>query len=338
MLMFSRTLLGAKPSVVVDAANNVIRFGQTKRSAGQETTPQRNPSAKIAKSRLSKVPKPPNAFILYRQQKHRQLKAQNPSLANNTISQQVGHMWRNEHQSVRDTFIQLSLDAKRKHAQENPDYQYQPRKPSEKKRRVTKRCMEPCESAEKASEQKADFETVQQIGALTPTWGLARANEFLPVFENYKPNKCNTSATFQSGFSGTLDMMAEDYNSAAGLTAPGIHKDPTVNGMENPFVETGTADGNIQATEEKDSFHRIFTTEVSQDHQGYVVTDPFALDDLPMNLQPTPCMGPFYNAELQRQMDLEWEKLLNDESLMNDENFIQTMERTVAQHPRQTQR
>jgi hypothetical protein len=41
--------------------------------------------AKIAKERISKVPRPPNAFILYRQHHHPSVKAENPSMHNNDI-------------------------------------------------------------------------------------------------------------------------------------------------------------------------------------------------------------------------------------------------------------
>jgi len=48
-------------------------------------------------------------------------------------------MWKTESQSVRDEWKRKAEAVKTKHEQDHPNYQYQPRKPSEKKRRMTKR-------------------------------------------------------------------------------------------------------------------------------------------------------------------------------------------------------
>jgi len=45
----------------------------------------------------------------------------------------------NESEAVKDEFKALAEKLKRKHFLEHPDYQYRPRKPSEKKRRMTRR-------------------------------------------------------------------------------------------------------------------------------------------------------------------------------------------------------
>lgn len=44
-----------------------------------------NGKSKLAKDRLSKIPRPPNKFILYRQHHHPMLKALNPTMKNNDI-------------------------------------------------------------------------------------------------------------------------------------------------------------------------------------------------------------------------------------------------------------
>ncbi|KAG9903607.1 hypothetical protein KCV05_g15527, partial [Aureobasidium melanogenum] len=62
-----------------------------------------------------KVSRPANALILYRKHHHSDIVACNPGLHNNEISKIIGKMWRDESEP------------------------YQPRKPHEKKRRMTKR-------------------------------------------------------------------------------------------------------------------------------------------------------------------------------------------------------
>nr|AUZ20788.1 putative mating type 1-2-1 protein [Venturia effusa]AUZ20791.1 putative mating type 1-2-1 protein [Venturia effusa] len=89
----------------------------------------------------AKVPRPANAFILYRQHQHPIIKAQFPGIVNNDISKKVAALWKNESEDVKATWKAKSEEAKQQHLQQHPDYSYQPRKPSEKKRRMTKRKM-----------------------------------------------------------------------------------------------------------------------------------------------------------------------------------------------------
>ena len=48
-------------------------------------------------------------------------------------------MWQNESIAVRNKFKRLAEDEKKLHLQLHPNYRYQPRKPSDKKRRMTKK-------------------------------------------------------------------------------------------------------------------------------------------------------------------------------------------------------
>lgn len=87
----------------------------------------------------TKVPRPPNAFILYRAKHHPTLKSEQPTLKNNDISVILGRRWKNETENVKNEFRAMAAKLKKQHADENPGYQYAPRKPSEKKRRMTAR-------------------------------------------------------------------------------------------------------------------------------------------------------------------------------------------------------
>src|SRR5437763_10346675 len=108
-------------------------------------------------ARKAKVPRPPNAFILYRQERHPVLKLEHPEYHNNDICKfacflsmknscanlmaavMLGKRWKTESDDVKAHFKHLADEIKAKHLQEHPDYQYAPRKPSEKKRRMTAR-------------------------------------------------------------------------------------------------------------------------------------------------------------------------------------------------------
>ena len=60
-------------------------------------------------------------------------------LADSTSAVILGTQWKNETESTKARYINLAQKLKVKHFLEHPDYQYQPRKPSEKKRRMTRR-------------------------------------------------------------------------------------------------------------------------------------------------------------------------------------------------------
>jgi hypothetical protein len=106
-------------------------------------------------TRSAKVPRPPNCFILYRQAHHHIVKEANPGVSNNEIcelspcgsldlnltSEQariLGDRWNNERPEIRARYTRLAEDLKREHAIKHPDYQYAPRRPSERKRRASR--------------------------------------------------------------------------------------------------------------------------------------------------------------------------------------------------------
>ncbi|KAL9587215.1 MAG: hypothetical protein Q9212_000374 [Teloschistes hypoglaucus] len=102
-------------------------------------------------SKKVKIARPPNAFILYRQHHHSEVVSQNPSIHNNQISVILGKQWQNESAEVKANFRLMAEDIKKKHLHANPEYQYQPRKPSEKKRRMTRTKLGKVRAEENAS-------------------------------------------------------------------------------------------------------------------------------------------------------------------------------------------
>nr|QEJ80709.1 putative MAT1-2-1 protein [Teratosphaeria gauchensis] len=118
------------------------------------------PAVPAPKNAGSKVPRPPNAFIIYRKEWHPKVVAENPGLHNNAISVIIGDKWRAESDEVREEYKRKAEDAKRQHELDHPGYQYQPRKPSEKKKRMTKNKL--AKLAAKAQENNGDGISVQQ--------------------------------------------------------------------------------------------------------------------------------------------------------------------------------
>ncbi|KAG6061491.1 hypothetical protein E4U17_001287 [Claviceps sp. LM77 group G4] len=83
-----------------------------------------------------KIPRPPNAYILYRKERHNAVKEANPGISNNEISQVLGKSWNLETRELRQRYKEMSENIKIAFHEKYPNYTYRPRKPSEKKRRA----------------------------------------------------------------------------------------------------------------------------------------------------------------------------------------------------------
>ncbi|KAJ3060492.1 hypothetical protein HK102_009473 [Quaeritorhiza haematococci] len=76
-------------------------------------------------------PRPPNAFILYRREKHSTFK--DTDLTNNEISKIVGQMWNLESEEVKNNYRCMAEEHKRVHKQLYPSYKYMPKAKSKRK-------------------------------------------------------------------------------------------------------------------------------------------------------------------------------------------------------------
>ncbi|KAJ5306569.1 hypothetical protein PENANT_c031G11292 [Penicillium antarcticum] len=139
-------------------------------------------------TRSTKIPRPPNSFILYRQANHHAVKDANPNITNNEISRILGARWKNESEEVRQRYIILADDLKKRHSLAHPDYQYTPRRPSERKRRASRLVPTQNNVAENEDENDDENDVVLQSSNV-----VAVVNEdFMDVLGNngllYGPN------------------------------------------------------------------------------------------------------------------------------------------------------
>lgn len=212
-------LLGAPVVSFIDESINVLRVLRTPAFSGSSISVASHArafgshsSGISAKSRPNslkptKIPRPPNAFILYRQHHHPKVKETYPDLSNNEICKFdtmpnaleeklngiaviLGKQWRAEPEEAKLHFKNLAEEFKKKHAEEHPDYQYTPRKPSEKKRRATSRPLS------KPSKRPLPVESPPSMTTSSP-------NAFSPTVYPDMPNDHNTGA----GYMGSLDDM-----------------------------------------------------------------------------------------------------------------------------------
>ncbi|MCJ1345709.1 hypothetical protein MMC31_003918, partial [Peltigera leucophlebia] len=75
-----------------------------------------------------KVPRPRNAFILYRQHHQSAVVEQNPGLSNPEISKVIGEHWKASPQEIQTHWRNLAEQEKLRHQKQYPDYRYQPRR------------------------------------------------------------------------------------------------------------------------------------------------------------------------------------------------------------------
>ncbi|MCJ1396772.1 hypothetical protein MMC18_009664 [Xylographa bjoerkii] len=133
-----RVVIQAPVSILEDTVRGVIRMFPTHNPKGRATVDEA-PKPHVPAGKKAKIKRPPNAFILYRRAHHPVIKAQYPEIHNNQISVIMGKQWAEEDPVKRQQFMAMAEDIKKQHQLDNPNYCYQPRKPTDKKRRMTKK-------------------------------------------------------------------------------------------------------------------------------------------------------------------------------------------------------
>ncbi|KAK8198530.1 slightly ste11-like protein [Zalaria obscura] len=76
----------------------------------------------------AKVPRPRNAFILYRSHHHGNVAARHPGFSNPAISKILGEKWTNESDEEKARWKQFAENEKLAHAERYPNYRYQPKR------------------------------------------------------------------------------------------------------------------------------------------------------------------------------------------------------------------
>ncbi|PBP22005.1 AAA family ATPase Pontin, partial [Diplocarpon rosae] len=108
--------------------------GSSSASASATTNGPLSASTHLAREQVClcqpdpKIPRPRNAFILYRQHYQAQVVAQHPGLANPEISKIIGEQWREQAPEVKSDWKRLAEEEKQRHQRQYPGYRYQPRR------------------------------------------------------------------------------------------------------------------------------------------------------------------------------------------------------------------
>ncbi|KAI7382124.1 hypothetical protein KC336_g18696 [Hortaea werneckii] len=268
------------------------------------------PAGKPSKNSSPKVPRPPNAFIIYRKDWHARVVAENPGLHNNAISVIIGRQWRAESETVRAAYIRQAEDKKEQHAIANPGYQYQPRKPSEKKKRMTKNKL--AKLAAKAQENGATSSSIAQqtlpddfdpVAMLDQHLGACATSQPMEVssFGNIPAAQPATLQQTKKPYAMTFESNAQEYGGLADSLAEFNATHPF------PNYPRGSAIG-AQPMVNGQYLENV----VQQDLPGvgfYLPTDDYSqiqdIEFAPEPLNETQDSDPL--AELARTTALEWE-------------------------------
>ncbi|CAG8563077.1 3208_t:CDS:2 [Paraglomus occultum] len=122
LIMFDTPLLTAHDTL----SDNLVGTDPTDASSERKRSRRQ-----LSKTRTFHIPRPPNAFILYRKLKHKEIKANYRHLTNIQISKVVAMLWWKESEAVRLEWAKMAEQEKLRHMQEHPGYVFKPRKKSD---------------------------------------------------------------------------------------------------------------------------------------------------------------------------------------------------------------
>ncbi|XP_049528813.1 transcription factor Sox-19a-like [Dermacentor silvarum] len=81
----------------------------------------------------SRIPRPPNAFMLFAQERRRLVAAENPNENNQRVSSRLGKLWRSLSAADKEPYQRKAAEAAAVHRRKYPDYVYNPREARQRK-------------------------------------------------------------------------------------------------------------------------------------------------------------------------------------------------------------
>nr|GAT55636.1 predicted protein [Mycena chlorophos] len=161
---------------------------------------QRGITAKPTDPSQAHIPRPANAFIIYRAERSKAQRV--PGSKQGDASQSIATQWKAEPREVRAVYEAKAAEAKRVHEEMYPGYKYQPRRPGEKKvprvrqpRRRVVAVDEPTSSADATdpgADTKTNFPIIPAAGGSAES--VATTNNFWAGGD--PPSDYNTNAGF----------------------------------------------------------------------------------------------------------------------------------------------
>lgn len=128
----------------------------------------------------------------------------------------LGKQWRSEDTAIKALYKRQADELKKRHMEEHPDYQYQPRKPTEKKRRMTRRKAEALSNRD----DSLGSASTQLVSAPMETPLPYELSPVFPVFE--KTPAGNSVITFGSDDfdDQTFETLIKEFNESVTAAHP----------------------------------------------------------------------------------------------------------------------
>ncbi|KFA81844.1 hypothetical protein S40288_01674 [Stachybotrys chartarum IBT 40288] len=150
-----------------------------------------------------KIPRPSNAFMLYRQRHHTQVAAENPKVPNPEISKIIGRQWREETSEVKAEFTRLADEAKQRHKERYPDYRYKPRRLAKAK------SSQATDSIGEDNDRCAKCGGRMVVGLTTPSTPMATSTPTKSMADACSPTGGLSSKTF------VVRRSSDDYTASS---------------------------------------------------------------------------------------------------------------------------
>ncbi|XP_063903417.1 transcription factor Sox-7-like isoform X2 [Zophobas morio] len=90
-------------------------------------------SSSVSGKDVSRVPRPPNAFMIFANQWRKKLAVEYPNESNKDISVRLGNMWKSLSPETKDAFYEDARKADEEHKEKYPGYYYSPKEARHRK-------------------------------------------------------------------------------------------------------------------------------------------------------------------------------------------------------------
>ncbi|ORX48434.1 hypothetical protein BCR36DRAFT_80997 [Piromyces finnis] len=195
--------------------------------------------------RRSDILRPPNPFILYRQEHHSKVLAEHEGISNTEISKIIGKMWKNESEEVKNKYKEKAQEMKRRHKLMYPDYRFAPRKQEEIRRRKKRKNITPPENEKKDEDAKDNNNEEKKEDNKDE-------NSSEPIENAKKKLKTEDTTTTATDSKKEINSL-EDFNPAKNL----IHDEITTPVEDETLLAATTSKSNIPVTSNESSSNII---------------------------------------------------------------------------------
>ncbi|ORX85587.1 hypothetical protein BCR32DRAFT_229565 [Anaeromyces robustus] len=218
-------------------------------------------SSTTSSRRRNDILRPPNPFILYRQEHHSKVLAEHEGISNTEISKIIGKMWKNESEEVKNKYKEKAQEMKRRHKLMYPDYRFAPRKQEEIRRRKKRKNITPeSTTSQTTASTAATTDDKKENDVKKEEVKVESTLEDSTIIENAKKKLKKEDVSINSTKDG-LDFLNDITKT---LTTTTTTTNTTTENKIEETIKTEVSNSNIPATTD-DSNNIITSTSLFSD-------------------------------------------------------------------------